>query len=347
MNDMKRTKYLFYATLAISIIGAVVVSGCVKQGPEVLVGNETLEVTVLTPNGSPLGNIEVDLWKKDTRAGPPDASFAVTDEDGIIVFNIPEGEYQIGFNLVNFPENLIYPEKESVLVEKGIVSKKTITLEVKEESGPEERKLVALGDSFTKANNPSSDLVGDHEEFSFSTGTEINSLYLYLKSEGENITPVNLAESGATSGSILESQVPNVAGFHPKYVTLLAGGADILEGVSVGEYEQNLQEIIGEIESDDTTILIATNPNVAMMRTASYPSCNEDTLGLNVERITEEKLQSFNQVVKDIATQHGLVLVDLYDTLGPSDVSDYDCLHPNMGGQEKVAQAFIEALPSV
>lgn len=41
----------------------------------------------------------------------------------------------------------------------------------------QERKLVALGASMTKANNLSSEMIGDNEEYSFVTGAKINSFY--------------------------------------------------------------------------------------------------------------------------------------------------------------------------
>ncbi len=52
----------------------------------------------------------------------------------------------------------------------------------------------------------------------------------------------------------------------------------------------------------------------------------------------------FNQAIKEVAEGYGLILVDNFDTLGPEEVSDYDCLHPNIEGQKKLAQHWISSL---
>ena len=42
----------------------------------------------------------------------------------------------------------------------------------------EQKNLVALGDSLTNAYNLSSEMTGDHSDYSFATGTQVNSFYL-------------------------------------------------------------------------------------------------------------------------------------------------------------------------
>lgn len=103
-----------------------------SQEPKQLVGDETLEVTLKIDNGNPLNRIEVDLWKAGSK-GAPNAGVSHTDDNGKAIFNIPDGEYEIGFNLNNFPNNLVYPEEKTyVLVEKGIPASKTIVVGVKQ-----------------------------------------------------------------------------------------------------------------------------------------------------------------------------------------------------------------------
>lgn len=100
--------------------------------PKQLVGDEVLEVKLTIDNGEPLGNIEVDLWKAGSK-GIPNAGYNFTNDEGGVIFHIPEGEYEIGFNMNNFPNNLVYPEKTYILVEKGIPTSKTIVIGVKHE----------------------------------------------------------------------------------------------------------------------------------------------------------------------------------------------------------------------
>jgi len=83
---------------------------------------------------------------------------------------------------------------------------------------------------------------------------------------------------------------------------------------------------------------------VVSMRKAPYPSCSEDKLNFGVDNINEKKIKLFNEVIKEIADTQGLILVDIYSVLGTQDVSDYDCIHPNIEGQKKLAKAWISAL---
>lgn len=211
------------------------------------------------------------------------------------------------------------------------------------QTSQQERKYVALGGSTTKANNLSPELVGDNPDYSFATGTKIDSVYTYLKSSDKNITPVNLAESGVTSQNVLESQVPNAVSYHPKYVTIDIM-ADFLESDSPQKFKANLEEIIAKLKADDTTILVGSYPDLIKMRTASYPACKEDKLRVGFDKVTAEKILAFNQAIKEVVQSTSVIFVDNFGVLGPDDVSEYDCIHPNVKGQEKMAQSWIEAL---
>lgn len=206
----------------------------------------------------------------------------------------------------------------------------------------QERKFVALGSSLSKATNYALDKKGDWENASFSTGAEINSVYEYLISKGENLTPKNLASSGANTKEILEKQAVNVPSFSPKYITL-DPGADILSG-SEADFRSNLDKIFAKIQGEDTKIMIMTYPDFIKMRTASYPSCKEDKFGYRVKNLAQAKIKSFNNAIKEIAGKYNATVVDLYPILGSEDISELDCLHPNANGINKIAQEFIKNL---
>lgn len=73
-------------------------------------GSSIIELTAIRPDGTPLANLEIDLWKNITLTGAPDAGMNVTDENGILTFSVPAGTYRIGYNANNFPSGLIPPE---------------------------------------------------------------------------------------------------------------------------------------------------------------------------------------------------------------------------------------------
>ncbi len=120
--------------------------------------------------------------------------------------------------------------------------------------------------------------------------------------------------------------------------------ADIFEEEKPNKFKQNLLQIVKQIKNQENIVLISTYPNLVLMRKAAFSSCSGDKLGLGVDKITEDKLKLFNQVIEEVAKEYNLILVDNFNTLGPTEVSDYDCLHPNIEGQKKLAQVWINTL---
>jgi hypothetical protein len=102
-----------------------------EGGIQYLQGNATLKVIILAPDDTPFQNLEVDLWTADAPPGPPNVGIKYTNKDGIVIFNIPPGNYTIGFNFKNFPENFIYPEQIKIEVTEKEVVQKIIKLQRK------------------------------------------------------------------------------------------------------------------------------------------------------------------------------------------------------------------------
>ncbi len=209
--------------------------------------------------------------------------------------------------------------------------------------GEPEAKLVALGSSFSRATNLSTSMQGENNDYSFSTGTKISSLYVYLKGKEKGLTATNLAHPGASMQDILERQLPEAIRLHPKYVTI-DPASDLVSKNSLSEYKKNLIQIVDGFNSQ-TTIMIFTYPNFLFMRSANYPSCQENKVGVKLENLSDENILAFNHAMKEtLNNRSNVMIIDIYDLFGPGDVSDYDCLHTNLGAQEKVAKEFIKAL---
>lgn len=76
----------------------VLISGCsTTQTTNEAIGNNTLEVLVVSSSGSPVSGVEIDIWSAGSTSGPPQV-FNVTDENGRAVFGLPLGEFLVGFN---------------------------------------------------------------------------------------------------------------------------------------------------------------------------------------------------------------------------------------------------------
>lgn len=136
---MVKKSFLIAIALAVVLISAVALFFYSRSSsqPTYLEGGEVLEIQVLGPDGGPISNLEVDLWTSETPAGPPSAGVSATNGEGIAVFKIPEGNYLVGFNMINFPEDFSYPAKNPVSAEKGMLNRKIISLSLKQGSGNE------------------------------------------------------------------------------------------------------------------------------------------------------------------------------------------------------------------
>lgn len=204
--------------------------------------------------------------------------------------------------------------------------------------------LVALGDSITNAMNPAFNLLGDHPEYSFSVGTQIDSVHAALRDAGENVIPIRLAVSGATSADCLSTQVPQVAQYHPKYITLLMGGNDLMQRVPEATYRANMEAIGEAIKGEGCTVLIGIHPNYIRMREANTPACLLPPLTPEQRQFYADNLVVYNQICAEIAVDNGFTAVDLYPHLDETHISPVDCIHPNVAGLTVIATHFIAAL---
>jgi hypothetical protein len=92
-------------------------------------GEARLEVFLVMDNGRLLDNVEVDLAEQP--GSPPIGGVALSDDNGIAVFNVKPGNYFIFFNANNFPKNIEYPEPRAIEVLEGKTNQETITLYIK------------------------------------------------------------------------------------------------------------------------------------------------------------------------------------------------------------------------
>lgn len=205
--------------------------------------------------------------------------------------------------------------------------------------------LAALGDSITNAANPSSSMVGDNKSYSFSTGSNISSIYKHLLNS-QSVSPHNLAVSGAKSADMLSGQIPAAVNLSPNYVTILIGGNDMLsllsgQPVTVQQFQSNLNSAASQIKASGRRVLVGTIPNYGAIWQAGYPACASYPYPSD---LVSAAIVQYNAAISNVASTNGLTLIDLYPYLGTGDVSDYDCLHPNLAGQQKIANRFIAGL---
>jgi acyl-CoA thioesterase-1 len=115
---------------------------------------------------------------------------------------------------------------------------------------------------------------------------------------------MNLGVAGATSADVIADQLRRAVDLQPHLVTLSIGPNDLTGGVSVEQYEQNVETILGAL-SRETTAVVVVNllPDLAVTpRFAASPS--RDAVGRQTER--------FNRVLARKAKEFGVAIVDLH-----------------------------------
>jgi lysophospholipase L1-like esterase len=202
--------------------------------------------------------------------------------------------------------------------------------------------VVALGDSLTKAANPSQDLPGDHPEYSYSCGEKIESFAKLLEKDNNQVNCYNLSSSGATSEDVLQSQVEEAKKYDPSYVIMTVGGNDAAGGISTAVLKENTSKIIANFPK--SKILVGNIPNLDEFRKNDYPACLTPLSQYReLEKLTAVYIITYNLQLKTLESGN-VKIIDLFNLLGKTDVSSYDCMHFSIAGQEKTAQAFYQQI---
>lgn len=130
---------------------------------------------------------------------------------------------------------------------------------------------------------------------------------------------VNLSRSGARTREVVDVQWPAAAGLQPALVTALVGGNDAL-------HTSRTQWLA------DVRDLCAALPAGAVVGTVA-------------RGLFERKTRRVNEVIRSSATEHGLLVADLWAHTGPPYRGLYaDGLHPNDRGYAQWVSALEAAL---
>ncbi len=185
---------------------------------------------------------------------------------------------------------------------------------------------------------------------------------------------LNLGENGATTETLLETQLPAAIeilerrngdddpGNDVRVVTIDIGGNDAVAGVfSACADEVTLacpgavQETLTAIERNLTAILMqlrgAAGPDTEIAMMTYYNAlvgCDYRDVADNAELVLNGMpgvTPGLNGIIREVAGRAQVTVVDTFGKLGPDDlVGGPDCLHANDAGYEKIAAAFIETI---
>ena len=145
----------------------------------------------------------------------------------------------------------------------------------------------------------------------------------------------NLAIRGKLLDEVVDEQVPTALALAPSILTFHAGPNDVLRpGRDPQEIAKHYARAVADIRQryDGTLVLFTSRGRLGT--------------GGRTETKIRARFVEFNTGVREVAAQHGAVLVDLEpsDTLGDPRLWNDDRLHFNSYGHVRVAAAVLEAL---
>lgn len=178
----------------------------------------------------------------------------------------------------------------------------------------------------------------------------------------------NLAESGATTATLLRDQLPRALALlrttpDVRLVTLTIGGNDVVQpvarvcapaprdaacGQAVATALRRVDEGVDEVLR---TLTVSTGSGTTVALMAYYDplgACQLASLQPLVQGILEGTAQApgLNRILRARAAEHGALVVETRDRLSERGdfVGGADCLHPSGPGHARIAEAFLDVV---
>ncbi|WP_232718736.1 SGNH/GDSL hydrolase family protein [Gordonia metallireducens] len=187
-------------------------------------------------------------------------------------------------------------------------------------------RFVALGDSFTEG-------VGDTDP------TRPNGLRGWadrvaeqLAAQNEDFSYANLAIRGRLLDAVIDEQLDKAIAMNPDLVTLYAGGNDIMRpSIDLDALLARYDEALGKLVATGATVVVFT----------AY-----DTGWAPVFRKLRGRIAIYNELLREVAERHGVVVFDYWRLKGYDDYRmwDTDRLHMSPLGHTRMAAEVLDLL---
>lgn len=193
--------------------------------------------------------------------------------------------------------------------------------------GREEIRYLALGDSFTAG-------TGNVPAEAFPS--RLASLW---RAHGRRVTLENVAVNGYTTEDVRAQEIPEVAPFHPTFVTLAVGANDYVHGWSADVYRSHVRALFRAI----------LDAGVAPSRIVALPqpewSLSPAAASFGDPPQVGAAIVAFNAILRDEARAAGARYVDLYPLMhrqAEAKMVAGDGLHPSARAHAEWAAAIYE-----
>jgi lysophospholipase L1-like esterase len=183
---------------------------------------------------------------------------------------------------------------------------------------------VAMGDSFTAGREPEKGRWPDE----------------LARALGPDTHYENLATVGATSEQVEREQLPRAIELKPDVVTLVCGANDVLESTRPDPetYAARLSRMFARLRR--------AAPHAEIL-TATYPDLSRflDLRPRSRARV-EKGMRRFNDVSREVARRHGIVLLEGSDHPAARRRATFaeDGIHPSPEGHRRAAAEFLASL---
>ncbi|MFC1728479.1 SGNH/GDSL hydrolase family protein [Nanoarchaeota archaeon] len=166
----------------------------------------------------------------------------------------------------------------------------------------------------------------------------------------------NYAVSGATTfgarySQLLEFKKEPVGS--KRLVFMWIGANDAASFISLPNFEDNYRAIVNEIlDMENTTLILINIPDASKLSVAETVQTQVDEYlsqygvqtNIEVKTVTKDVLAQYNSVIKSIADENNLTLIDMFGFLETFDNSmiSADLFHPNEKGHRLIAEKIRE-----
>jgi acyl-CoA thioesterase-1 len=126
------------------------------------------------------------------------------------------------------------------------------------------------------------------------------------------------------------------SGLEPNLVTIWTGANDVIQGVGVDEFEDELAGIFVRLRDRTDGLIVSANiPDLTEL-----PRFRDDP----DRDVTLERIQEFNDAIAEQAEAHDVLVVDLFTEPVEDDLVSDDGFHPSNEGHRRIAEEFLEVI---
>lgn len=194
------------------------------------------------------------------------------------------------------------------------------------------RSYVAIGDSLSEG-------VSDWGRGDRSIGFAARLAGLLSQTTSE-FQFTNLGTGGARVADLLHRQADRAIAIQPDLLTVVVGANDV-PTTPADQFARDYRALLTKLGAGVHGLIVVANiPNFAHLLPAQYAPYGA---------LVTQRVQSLNQVIKEVAAHTNALLVDLQDapeTRDPRNVSS-DGVHPNARGYRAITREFVRVLNSV